>query len=164
MSKLHFIFLFVIILLFSCKEKSYIYEVNEVTVSNSSSSSSNAKTKEKRPEQFIAVLYSNIFKKPISPNHLVDLTELIQSIGDQQVAFETIISQFLCDEDAQIPSNAEMRNNIPAFVNATYKRFYVREPTNAERAYFVNFIESYPNLTPINIYFSFAISNEYYFY
>ena len=154
--------IFSILLFTSCKEKSYIYEVNEVNVS--SNSSNITKTKAKRAEQFIAILYANLFAKPISPNQLVELSELIQSIGDKQVAFETIISKFLCDPEVQIPSNQEMRGDLSSFVIATYQRFYVRLPSQAEKAYFINFIESHPNLTPENIYFSFAVSDEYYHY
>jgi len=130
MNRTFTLFFFVIVLLGSCKEKSYIYEVNEVTVTGSSSNAS--KGKEKRPEQFIAILYANVFQKPLSPNELVELSELIQSIGDKQVAYEVIVSQFLCNEDAQIPSNSEMRNDVASFVEATYQRFYVRLPSNAE--------------------------------
>lgn len=162
MNRISTFFFFVIVLLAGCKEKSYIYEVNEVTVTSSSSNTS--KGKEKRPEQFIAILYANVFQKPLSPNELVELSELIQSIGDKQVAYEVIVSQFLCNENALIPSNADMRNDIPAFVEATYQRFYVRLPSNAERAYFINFIESHPNISPENIYFAFAMSDEYYYY
>ena len=50
------------------------------------------------------------------------------------------------------------------FVFETYKRFLIREPTEAEVTYFRNYITSDPNVSPELVYFSFALSNEYLFY
>ena len=57
-----------------------------------------------------------------------------------------------------------MRADIEQFVIKTYKRFYVRKPSEAEKTFFINYIESHPNITAEHLYFSFASSNEYYFY
>ena len=63
-----------------------------------------------------------------------------------------------------LPSNAEMRADIPKFITNTYKKFLVREPTVAELAYFKTYIENNPNVTPELVYVAFATSNEYKFY
>ena len=64
-----------------------------------------------------------------------------------------------------------VKNQIPYFLYClykilyeTYKRFLVREPTEAETTYFKNYINSDPNVTPELVYFAFALSNEYLFY
>jgi hypothetical protein len=40
----------------------------------------------------------------------------------------------------------------------------VRNPSEAERQYFKNYISTHPNVTPEMVYFSFALSDEYLFY
>ncbi len=147
-------------LLSSCKEKTYYYEVNDVLVTDNNAE----KDKEKTVEQYLSILYANLFQKALSPNQLVDLTEIVTSIGDKQVAYETIIAKFMVHPDVIIPSNANMRNNLEQFVVETYHRFYVRRPSEAEKAFFIHFIDTRPYLTPELVYVAFLTSNEYYYY
>ena len=147
-------------MLSACKEKTYVYEVNDVLITDNGAE----KDKEKTVEQYLSILYANLFQKAMSPNQLVEATEIVSSIGDKQVAFETIIAKFMAHPDVIIPTNASMRNNIEQFVSDTYHRFYVRRPTEAEKTFFVQYIETRPNLNPELIYLSFLTSNEYYFY
>lgn len=148
------------LLLPACTEHSYVYEVNEIEVEPNNA----GKTKEKSSGQYLAILYANLFQKPLSPGDLVDLTDLIASIGDKQVAYETIIAKFLNSPEVIIPSKAEMDANVAQFVVDTYQRFYVRNPSQGEKTYFVNYIESHPDLTPELVYFAFATSAEYNYY
>lgn len=141
----------------SCEERSYIYDVNDVLVTANDAN----KDKEKTTEQFIAILYSNIFQKALSPNQLVDATEIVRSIGDKEIAYEVVIAKFLNDPNAVLPSNSAMRNNIEQFVIDTYERFFVRTPTEAEKLFFINFIETRSNITPEHVFTAFATSNEY---
>jgi hypothetical protein len=143
-----------------CKEETYVYDVNEVVVTPNNSE----KDKEKTVPQFISILYSNIYQKALSPDDLVDISELIASIGDKQIAYETVLAKMITDPEVEIPTNGEMRADIEKFVVETYKRFYVRLPTEAEKTYFTNYIESNPDVTPILVYFSFATANEYNYY
>ena len=146
----------------SCKEKTYIYEVNDLEVSPNNAD----KNKQKTEEQFINILYANLYQKALSPNQLVDLSDLIRSIGDKRIAFETITAKMMSDSEVLelLPSPEEMRSDVELFVIETYKRFLVRLPTEAEKTYFVNFIESHQNLKPEHIYFAFATCDEYYYY
>ena len=66
--------------------------------------------------------------------------------------------------DVIIPPSEDMRADLGAFLQETYKRFFVRIPSEAEKAYLKNFIESDPNVTAEMVYFSFALSEEYRFY
>ena len=154
------IILFLIILGSSCTEQSFVYEVNDITVLPNNA----AKDKLKTQEQFISILYANLYQKALSPNQLVEASEAITSIGDKRVAFETIVAKFIKDPEVIIPSNEDMRMNIDAFLIDTYKRFYVRLPTEAEKKWMTEYIESRPNMTPELIYYSFATSDEYYYY
>ncbi|MEL6864294.1 MAG: hypothetical protein AAFP19_07745 [Bacteroidota bacterium] len=152
--------LFIALFQTACKEKTFVYEVNDLEVSTNNGD----KTKEKTPEQFITIAYTNIFQQALSTSEQVDIANLIRSIGDKQVAFETVIARLMTDPDINIPSAAEMHDNPEQFIRDTYRRFFVREPSQAEQTYFVNYIESHPDLDPALVYYSFATSNEYYFY
>ena len=57
-----------------------------------------------------------------------------------------------------------MRSDLNSFIEETYKRFYVRDITEAEREYFLNFFESHPNVSSEMVYTAFSLSNEYQFY
>ena len=122
------------------------------------------KDKVKTAEQFVAVLYVNLFQKAISTKELVELERLIRSVGDKRLIYELIISSFLNDPDVIIPSDSEMRADIKPFLEETYQRFYVRKPSQLELEYFKNYLENNSNVNPEMVYFSFAISDEFFFY
>ena len=151
-----------ILLFSSCKEKTYIYEVNDILVTPNNAE----KDKQKTTEQYLSILYANLYQKALSPNQLVNLSDIIASIGDKQVAYETVVAKMMSDSEvrALLPTAEEMRNDIELFIKNTYQRFFVRFPTEAEKTYWVNYIESHPNITPEHIYFAFATCDEYYFY
>ena len=146
----------------SCKENSYYYEVNDVLVTPNNA----VKTKQKTPEQYLSILYANLYQQALSPSQLVELSDVVKSIGDKQVAYETIVAKMMTDSEVQelLPKMNEMRANLDQFIRDTYQRFYVRFPTEAEKTYWVNYLESHPNVTPEHVYFAFATSDEYYHY
>ena len=57
-----------------------------------------------------------------------------------------------------------MRADLDLFLEDTYQRFFVRNPSEAERAWMKSFILSHPDMTPDLVFFSFALSEEYQFY
>lgn len=142
------------------KNTSYLYEVNTVTVNPNNG----GKTKQKSQEQFINIAYANFFQEALAPNDLVDISDVVTSIGDKQVAFEAVISKMVADPSVIVPSNQEMRADLEQFIIDTYKRFYVRVPTEAEKTWWINYLESNTDVSPELVYFSFATANEYYFY
>ncbi|MBM3919251.1 MAG: hypothetical protein FJ344_07100 [Sphingomonadales bacterium] len=148
-------------LIASCSREEYVvYEVNPVEVQGVNY----GKNKKKSVEQYISILYANLFQRALSANQLVEIRDLIESIGDQQVAFEIVLSNFMNRADVEIPTNNEMRADVDGFINDTYRRFLIRLPTEAERTWFRNYIQTHPFLTPQIIYMSFALSNEYQYY
>ena len=153
-------FLILIIFLNSCKKDDPIYEINQI---NASSYNAN-KNKLKTPSQYISILYANLFQKALSPNELVEITRCIESVGDKQIVHEVIISNFMNKEGVSIPSDSLMREDLNLFLEETYKRFYVRDITEAEREYFLNFFASHPNVSSEMVYIAFSLSNEYQFY
>ncbi|NNE54551.1 MAG: hypothetical protein HKN32_00925 [Flavobacteriales bacterium] len=122
------------------------------------------KDKLKTNEQYVAILHANLFQTALSANEIFEINNCIESIGDKELAREVIISNFMNKDGVQIPTIEEMNLDIDAFIEDTFVRFYVRFPSEAERLYVRNFIESNPFMTPELVYFSFALSNEYMYY
>ncbi len=149
-------------LLIQCrnKHKNSVFEVNPVQ----SLPPSAGKDKQKTTQQFISILYANLFQKALSANELVEITNCITSIGDKETAHEIVISNFMNHSDVRIPSNTEMRDDVDTFLDETYKRFFVRDITEAERAFFKDFIASNENVTPELVYFAFTLADEYNYY
>ena len=92
------------------------------------------KNKQKSAEQYVSILYSNLFQNAIGQNELVDLSEIRRAIGDKQVADDMITNAFVNRLDVVIPTNTEMRNNIEQFIEETYLRFFLRLPIDFDIA------------------------------
>ncbi len=141
-------------------EKDKLYEVNEETILPPNAN----KTKLKSDQQYIAILYANLFQTALSSDDLFEASECVQSIGDKDLVHEVLISNYMNKSNVILPTNEEMRADIDAFITETYNRFLVRNPTEAERQYFKNYINTNPNVRPELVYFSFALCNEYQYY
>ncbi|MBT6808393.1 MAG: hypothetical protein HOA52_02770 [Flavobacteriales bacterium] len=147
-------------LLFSSCRKDDVYELNEI---NATSYNAN-KNKLKSTNQFISIVYANLFQEALSANELVEISRCIQSIGDKEVAHEIILSNFMNKEGVIIPSDSIMRDDLNLFIEESYKRFFVRDITEAEREFFLSFFESHPNVSAEMVYMAFSLSNEYQYY
>ncbi len=137
-----------------------IYELNPQVIYQSSSE----KTKQKSAQQFLSILYANLFQISIPQDDLAEFTNVRKANGDKAAIDEIIINSFINDANVIIPTNTAMRSDIEAFIEATYIRFYLRLPTAYEVYYLKNQIEEDIDLTPKLIYTSFALSNEYKYY
>jgi|GEM_PF-280288 len=148
-------------LLASCKkEEDLLFEVNTVGLYSSAAE----KDKMKSNEQYVSILYTNLFQQAISSSDVFSIANCFDSIGDQELAREVLISNFFNDDGVQLPTIEEMNADIETFIVDTFKRFFVRIPTEAEKTWVKNFITSNPYMTPELVYFSFALTNEYLFY
>lgn len=154
----------------SCKKETHtnhyqqvdniIYDVGSEVVYQSNSE----KEKQKSSEQYISILYANLFQSPVGQQELTDLSEIRLSIGDKQAADELVLNGYVHSPQVIIPTDAQMRADIDQFIEDTYRRFYLRLPTPYEYAYLRKLIEDDPNLTPDLIYTAFSTSNEYQYY
>ena len=154
------VFFFLISIFSSCQKDDIVYDINQLQ-----SSSYNAnKNKLKSVSQYISIVYANLFQKALSSNELVEITRCIESIGDKQVAHEIVLSNFMNEPDVIIPTDSLMRADLDLFLEETYKRFFVRDITEAEREFFLNYLNANPNVSSEMVYMSFALSNEYQFY
>jgi hypothetical protein len=142
------------------KEPEPLFQLNDVTLYPTGA----GKNKMKTMEQYVAILHANLFQTALSANEIFDINEVIESIGDKDLAREVLISNFMNKPGVILPTVAEMNADKDKFIEDTYIRFYVRFPTEAEKTYLRNFITANPFMTPEMVYMSFALSNEYMFY
>jgi hypothetical protein len=154
--------LIVSLFLFSCKKEITPdqYQVNEVELYPSI----NAKTKIKSREQYVSILYTNLFQQALSGNRLVQIIDCLESIGDKELGREVLVSNFMNEPSVILPSDSIMRAEPETFIRDTYERFFIRIPSEAEISYFRNLILTNPQLRPELIYVAFALSNEYLYY
>ena len=138
----------------------YIYGVEGEVVYQSNAE----KTKEKSTEQYISILYANLFQSTVPQTTLFELAEIRQANGDKQLADELIMNSYVNSGSVIIPSDSEMRADIDAFIDATYLRFFLRMPTPYEKYELRKAIEDDEGMTPELIYQGFALSNEYKYY
>ena len=158
--QLFLLFLVGLLALTSCQKEYDVYEVTDVTILPVNSE----KTKPKTDAQYISILYTNFFQEPIGPSKMLEAQNAIASIGDKQIAYEMLVSKYMNDPRVILPPNDEMRSDPIGFVRDTYKRFMVRQPTEAELLWWVNYIDSTPDVTSELVYFAFATSNEHFHY
>lgn len=149
--------LLLLLMTVACQKEYYVYGIDDLSITPVNSEKDKAKTH----AQYISILYANMFQKAIGPNQMLQALNAIESIGDKQVAYDMLVSKYMNDPDVKIPTAASMREDPETFVRDTYTRFLVRQPTEAELQWMINYIESRPSLTPELVYFSFATSNEH---
>lgn len=168
MQKLIYISLVCLLAFSSCKEEvienvvydNVIHDLDTIPVY----SSSIEKNRQKTNDQYIAILYADIFNQSISTNRQNDLSQLITANGDKQLINQLILSQFLNEPGTDIPTDNEMRQDIDKFIDEAYFRFFLRRPTEYERFFLKDAIENDPDMTPDLVYSAFALSDEYLFY
>jgi len=151
----------VVLISFACKrEVVQQYEVNEVNLYTSASEKKNLKT----DEQFISILYSDLFETGISNSKLQELNQAYTSMGDKSLVIDILIKSLMADPGAKIPVENDMRANPADFVENVYKKLLVRKPTPQEEWFLTNQIEKEQDLTPMDIYYSILTSDEYRYY
>jgi len=153
--------LFFIAGMISCKKDiDYIYGVNDTTVSQPGVNKPNVKS----TLEFISIAYSDLFGTSIGAGDLTDLSLCYLAFGDKKFIEDLIIRNFLNKPGVIIPSQAAMAADVPAFVQATYRKFYNRDPNEFEKWQVVNYINTNSNITPELVYYSFMTSDEYRYY
>lgn len=139
------------------KEQKYVYGVEDVTVEQVGAVKPNVK----KSTEYISIAYSDIYGKSIPSSLLDDLTKSYVAFGDVTVIEDLIIRNFLNDAAVSIPSNEEMRKDIPLFITQCYNQFYNRNPSGQEAWFFEKKINENSALTPSVIFYTFLTSNEY---
>lgn len=127
-------------------------------------SSTADKDRVKTIDQWISILHADLFGTALGSAELFDIKQAFQSVGDQEVARESLVASFMQNPDVQLPALESMLNDPDNFVEEAYVRFLVRYPTQAERTWMRNYIQNTPTVTPELVYSSFALSTEYLHY
>jgi hypothetical protein len=156
-------FLTALLVFQACKRNDALYEVKTTP----SYGDNLNKNKAKSNIEYHSILSTNLFQKPSSVNELTRIDRVIQSCGDKSLINEVIISNYMNSTQVRLPSRKMMTDSTTKFIDETFIRFYIRRPTEAEKAWFTNFInanKSNPNFTPELVYTAFAASDEYFFY
>jgi len=86
---------------------------------------------------------------------------------DTTIAELTVISELMCMDPMSYNYDETVIYITPTldgFLEDTYKRFFIRNITEAERKFFIDFFETHPNVSIEMIYTAFSLSNEYQFY
>ncbi len=155
------IFVLICIGIASCKKDvKYVYDVNNSTVSQPGANKPNVKS----TLEFISIAYSDLFGTSIGAGDLTDLSLCYLAFGDKKFTEDLIIRNFLNKPGVTIPTQAAMAADVPAFVQATYRKFYNRDPNEFEKWQVVNNINSNAAITPELVYYSFMTSDEYRYY
>lgn len=152
---------FVCLCVTSCKKDvSYIYDVNDTNVTQPGVSKPNVKS----TLEFISIAYSDLFGTTIGAGELTDLSLSYLAFGDKKFIEDRIIRNFLNKTGVIIPTQTTMTADVGAFVQATYRKFYNRDPNEFEKWQIVNKINGDSSITPELVYYSFMTSDEYRYY
>ena len=156
------IFLFSILILFSCKkEKKVIYHLNDVNITQNSYNKDHLKS----TTEFISIAYSDIFGTVITNDKLSDLSAMYTAFGDKILLEEMVIKNFLNESAVQIPQiDRTSELTIQNFVTDTYKKLFNRTPDEYELWFVTDLIQKDTVLTAELIYFSLMTANEYRYY
>lgn len=145
----------------SCKpDPDIIYQVNDVEVTRPTG----AKGSQKSLTEFISIAFADVIEQNITQDILIALSVPYSGFGDLKYIEDLIIRNLLNAQNAQLPTEAEMRADVNAFVIATYQRFFNRNPNEFEQWYLKNLIDDNPDITPELVYYSIMTSDEYRYY
>ena len=156
------IFIFSVLLLFSCKkEKQITYQLNDVTIENNTANKDHLKS----TIEFISIAYSDIFGTVISTNKLAELSQIYKAFGDKKLIEQMVIKNFLNEPSIQIAQiDRSSMSTINSFVQNAYTKLYNRTPDEYELWFVADMITKDNDLTSELIYFSLMTANEYRYY
>ena len=156
------IFIFSVLLLFSCKkEKKITYQLNDVIIENNTANKDHLKS----TIEFISIAYSDIFSTVISTNKLAELSTIYKAFGDKKLIEQMVIKNFLNEPSIQIPQiDRSSSSTINIFVQNMYTKLYNRTPDEYELWFVADMIQKDITLTSELIYFSLMTANEYRYY
>lgn len=149
------------VLFFSCKkEKTYVYNVNDVTIEPDDGIKNNIKN----TNEFISIAYADLFGAEISNSQLQKLNTAYTSFGDKKLIEDMVIRNFLNAPGLVIPSKQTMLADPATFVTNSYKKFFNRLPDAFESYFLIQLIQTDTSVAPGNLYYALMTSNEYRYY
>ncbi len=123
-----FLFIGVALLAGACKKEVHEYDVNQQDLQPPNA----GKTKLKTNEQYVSILYANLFQTALSSNRLFQITQCIESVGDKELVREVIISNFMNEQEVIIPTDSVMRADVDQYRIHYQDTLCVREMSEAD--------------------------------
>lgn len=142
------------------KEQIVAYELPDQKVSTLNAPKNNLKS----DQEFISILYTDLFSVSMPNAVLNDVTNASQSFGDKAVITDLLFRNYLNQSGLDIPDSTTMRTDPELFVKKAYRKLLVRDPDAQEVWFLKKMITENADLTPQSIYYALATSNEYRFY
>ena len=81
---------------------------------------SNAEKDRVKPiDQWITILHADLFGEALGSAELFEIKQAFFSVGDQEIAREVLVSNFMQEEDVQLPDPGAMTSDPDAFIDDT---------------------------------------------
>lgn len=142
------------------EKKRYLYQVEDQELYKSSAQ----KLYLKSSDQFISIAYAHLFGVSITNKELGQYNVTLQALGDKETMQDMIVKSMINRSGVQLVADAEMRANLPLFVEQTYLRFYNRKPNEFESWKMKDMIEKNTEITSKMVYYSMMTATEYRYY
>ena len=158
MSKLSTIVLLAALMLGSCN-RSDIYDLGTIKVK-----AEGEKVNLKSDLQFMTMAYRDLYGVDVPPAVLDLMRDAYISFGDKALVIDEIVQALLLSPDLVLMSDQVMRADVDAFVQASYAKFFLRNPTVFDSVYWTGQIQAITDLTVQDIYYVFMTCEEYKYY
>lgn len=146
------------VLLAACQPET-IYDVGTLKPQ-----SDGEKTELKDDLQFMSIAYRDLFNEEVPPSTLEIMRTAYIGFGDKDLVVDRVVQAMLSSPNLVLPSQLDMLGDKELFINTTYRKFLLRDPTSFELAYWVSQLTESPNLSPKDVYYIFMTSAEYKYY
>lgn len=114
--------------------------------------------------QFMTIAYRDLFEKEIPVDALETMRKAYVSFGDKELVIDEVVQSFLLSPELSLPNQQDIKNDIHTFISNTYRRFYLRDPSDFELAYWESQLSTNDSLSARDIYYVFMTSQEYKYY
>jgi len=122
------------------------------------------KTELKDDLQFMSIAYRDLFEEEVPPGVLEFMRTAYISLGDKELVVDRVVQAMLSSPDVELPSQTDMLGAKEQFIQSTYRKFLLRDPSSFEEAYWVSQLTENPNLLVKDVYYIFMTSQEYKYY
>lgn len=151
------LFIWILSVQFSCQNVVYDVGTHQPNV--------NGQKKEIKDDlQFITIAYRDLYEEEIPAGVLETLRKAYISIGDKQLIVDEIIQSLLLHPSLSLPTSNQIAEDPTGFITDTYNRFFLRDPSDFELAYWESQLDQNETLTTQEIYYVFMTSAEYKYY
>ncbi|CAI8414584.1 MAG: Uncharacterised protein [Cryomorphaceae bacterium] len=114
--------------------------------------------------QFMTIAYRDLYEEEIPVSVLETMRKAYISFGDKALVVDEIVQSLLLNPDLELPTQQEIADDPGAFISQTYKRFFLRDASDFELAFWESQLAEDESLTAQDIYYVFMTSSEYKYY